>query len=85
MRGADGLAGQDPSLVCTENLSSGVVVVKSASLKRLRLIGDVAATILRSAIVQVGSVQIGGPLISEHPALLAHKMNFGTRFFQEDW
>ena len=30
MRGADGLAGQDPSLVCTENLSSGVVVVKSA-------------------------------------------------------
>src|SRR5467141_2966602 len=58
---------------------------RPTSLKRVRLIGDVAATILRSAIVQRGRVQIGGPLISEHPALLAHKMNFGTPFFQEDW
>ena len=66
--------------VCTE-----LAAYVPMSLKCLRLIGDVAATILRSAIVQRGSVQIGGPLISEHPALLAHKMNFGTRFFQEDW
>jgi hypothetical protein len=48
---------------------------------QLRLIGAAAATTLRSAIVRRGRVQIGGPLISEHPAQLAHKMNFGTRSF----
>jgi hypothetical protein len=59
--------------VCTE---LAAYVVQSASTDQSR-----AATTLRSAIVQRGRVQIGGPLISEHPAQLAHKMNFGTRSF----
>jgi hypothetical protein len=37
------------------------------------------------AIVRRGVLQIGGPLISEHPAQLAHKMTFGMRYSPGDW
>jgi hypothetical protein len=57
--------------VCTE---LAAYVAQTASTEA------VAATTLRSAIVQRGRVQIGGRLISEHPAQLAHKMTFSMQF-----
>ena len=54
------------------------------SPKRLRLIGVVATRAAGLAIVRRGVLQIGGPLISEHPAQLAHKMT-SMRYSPGDW